>query len=123
MKILVVDDEPVQLETICRGLRLYGHHCLQAINGTAALEVLAGPEGASVELLLTDLTMPDTTGYQLIQEVTRTRPGLPIVVFTGLHSSPDLGAVREGGIPVLQKPFGPDALMNIIRKLCPSCCD
>ena len=113
--ILVVDDEKHQLETVCRGLFLYGYRCTGALDADSALELLAGPEGDSFDLVLTDLTMPGNSGLYLIDQVKRKRPKLPIIVITGLVATGEVDAVRNKGIPLLQKPFEPDTLDKAIR--------
>lgn len=117
MRILVVDDDPVQLETICRGLFLYGHDCLKAAHGGRALEILNSTDGNRVEVLLTDFTMPGKNGFEIIQLARRQRPNLPAVLITGLTAAYDSAAVEEMGIPVLQKPFDPDLLDRTIRQV------
>jgi DNA-binding response OmpR family regulator len=117
MRILVVDDDSVQLETICRGLFLYGHECIKALHGGQALDILKEPAGKQVEMLLTDYTMPGKNGFEVIQLARRIRPDLPAVLITGLTSAYDNVAVEEMGIPVLQKPFDPELLDRTICKV------
>lgn len=114
--ILVVDDEQHQLETVCRGLRLYGFRCRGVPGVAEALDALAQDADDPYDLLLTDLTMPDRSGLELIARVRRDRPALPIVVITGLAASAEVATVREQGIPLLQKPFEPDTLDAAIRR-------
>jgi CheY-like chemotaxis protein len=109
-QILVVDDEADQLETLCRGLFLLGLECVPARCAAEALERLAGADGARVDLLLTDLTMPGWSGAELVERARATRPGLPVLVITGLALSPEVTAMRARGIPILRKPFTPDQL-------------
>lgn len=115
LNILVVDDEKHQLETVCRGLFLYGYRCDGALDVAAALELIDGPGGEDFDLVLTDLTMPGSTGLYLIDQLRQRRPELPIIVITGLAASQEVERVREQGIPLLQKPFEPDTLDRAIR--------
>lgn len=112
--ILVIDDEQHQLDTVCRGLLLYGHHCRGVLNVKAALDALANDDGG-FDLVLTDLTMPGRSGLDLIERVREYWPHLPIVVITGLAATPEVERVRELKIPILQKPFDPDTLDLTIR--------
>jgi len=114
-RILVVDDEQTQLETVCRGLFLYGYQCTGALDADAAIEQLTAPDGSDFDLMLTDLTMPGSSGIELIEEVRRRWPDLPIVVITGLAASPEVEQVADMAIPLLQKPFEPDTLDQMIR--------
>ena len=114
-KILVVDDEQHLLETVCRGLFLYGYQCIGVLDVDSALKLLGGPGAEGFDLVLTDLTMPDNSGLDLIDQLRRHRPELPIIVITGLAASEEVERVREQGIPLLQKPFEPDTLDQTIR--------
>jgi len=115
--VLVVDDEPDQLETLRRGLFLLGLDCLTARGCDEALAQLTGPGGARVGLLLTDLSMPGRSGAELIERARTARPELPVLVVTGLALSPEVMAVRARGIPILRKPFTPDQLGLAIAAL------
>jgi DNA-binding NtrC family response regulator len=115
VKILVVDDESVQVESISRGLFLFGHEVVPALSSAEAEAVLRGSEGAEIDLLLTDMTMPGQSGLGLIDLAKEIRSDLPVVVITGLTTSPDVDEVKRRGIPVLGKPFAPDELDRTIR--------
>lgn len=117
LKILVVDDEPIQRETLCRGLSLLGHRCVSAASSDEALKLLSQRTSRPFELLLTDLTMPVQSGLQLIERALRLRPELQVLVITGLHTSQDARAAQAQGIPVLPKPFSPDQLQAAINNL------
>jgi CheY-like chemotaxis protein len=117
MRILVVDDEPDQLDTICCGLLLYGYDYIKAHHGGQALDYLNGPYGHSIDLLLTDLTMPGKSGLELIQQVHQQRPDLPAIATTGLSYSSDMPEIRRRKITVLKKPFAPRCLDRAICKL------
>ncbi|MDP8254829.1 MAG: response regulator [Candidatus Alcyoniella australis] len=116
MRVLVVDDERTMLETIRRGLLLYGHECLTAIDADEALIQIDSPQGEMIDLLLTDLTMPGKSGLSLIEQARTIRKELPVVVITGLNSSMDIQKVRDLGLPLLQKPFNPEQLDCTLRE-------
>ncbi|MDJ0764955.1 MAG: response regulator [Myxococcota bacterium] len=112
--ILVVDDELHQLETIRRGLFLYGYESRGASNADEALAVLTGPERGSFDLVLTDLTMPGRSGIELIEQIQLRMPTLPIIVITGLAATKEIEWVQQRGLPILQKPFEPDGLHRLV---------
>jgi DNA-binding response OmpR family regulator len=114
LKILVVDDEPAQRDTLCRGIRLMGHRCLPAADCREALEQL---DARPPDVLVTDMTMPGESGLLLITRARQRRPDLPVIIISGLLSNSDLDAARDMGIPVLQKPFNPDQLEDAIHRL------
>lgn len=117
MKILIVDDEPHLLESISRGLFLYGYDSIKATHAGMAMELLNSEVGPNIDVLITDLTMPGKTGAELIELAHRTRPDLPVIVLSGLTLNPELEKLRKAGIPILQKPFDPETLNTIIQKL------
>lgn len=112
--ILLVDDELVQIETLRRGLLLFGyyHHC--ACNALDALGYLKTAQNPPVDLLITDLTMPDCSGLQLIKEVLDQNPTLPIIVITGLAVNQEIDEIRQRGHLLLAKPFTPEELDKAI---------
>jgi DNA-binding NtrC family response regulator len=112
----VIDDEQHQLDTLCRGLLLYGYRCQGVLSVEAALDALANEDGDSFQLIVTDLTMPGRSGLELIERVRKDWPDRPIVVLTGLAATAEVGLVRRMKIPLLRKPFDPDALDAIVRR-------
>jgi CheY-like chemotaxis protein len=118
MKILIVDDEPALLETLCRGLNLHGHHCLVATDGRDALEILNRTNPEAVDLVLTDLSMPRVSGLELVHEIRTTLPALPVVVMSGLFQAGQVRQLAAQGVLVLKKPFCPDRLLEAIEAAC-----
>ncbi len=115
--VLLVDDEPVQVESICRGLFMYQYEWQTASNAKDAMEILQGPQGVNIDLLLTDLTMPGRSGLELIQQARTLFPSLKVMIISGLGLTPAILQVAEQGIPILEKPFSPDKLDQRIRNL------
>ena len=115
-QILVIDDEQHQLDTVCRGLHLYGYQCHGVNSADEAFDLLVGDGGDGFDLVLTDLTMPGRSGLAVIEKIQNERPDLPIVVIAGLRATAEVEMVREKNIPLLKKPFAPDTLDAVIRK-------
>lgn len=115
--ILVVDDDQHQLDTIRRGLFLCGYDSLGVQSVDAALTFLDSPEGGKIDLVLTDLTMPGSTGLYLIEELRKSKPSLPVIVITGLAATNEIATIQQYGIPILRKPFAPDWLDQAIKAL------
>jgi CheY-like chemotaxis protein len=80
-RVLVVDDDPLILETLCETLQLAGYNVLSAANAAAALPLIKH-EG-NIDLLLTDFSMPGLNGVGLIREAQRHRPELSAILVTG----------------------------------------
>jgi PAS domain S-box-containing protein len=114
--ILVVEDS-VQLRELFRDvLELHGYRVLDAPNGRAALEVAAGHSG-TIDLLLTDVIMPEMNGRQLADHLVAARPGIKVLFASG-YSEEDLARHGvEGGMAYLQKPFNPGALARRVKEI------
>jgi PAS domain S-box-containing protein len=80
--VLIVDDEPTLTEVLKMLLETLGYHARSVNSPAEALKALKD-DGAYVDLLLTDLTMPGMTGIELAREARRIRPGLPVILLTG----------------------------------------
>jgi two-component system response regulator FlrC len=115
-RVLVIDEERHQLDTVIRGLALYGYRCLGAANVEAGVEALAKDQGGGFDLVLVDLTTSGRSGLALIETVQERWPDLPIVAITGLAATAEIETVRDRKITLLEKPFGPDVLDAVIRR-------
>lgn len=113
--MLIVDDELDQLETLRRGLTLLDLECVTARSAAEALALLHTP--LSIDVLLTDLTMPGRSGAELLDRARSLRPELPALVLTGLVSSPEVKGLQARGIPILRKPFTAERLADAIEAL------
>lgn len=113
--ILVVEDDNVVRLVVRETLRRAGYRVLEAREGEAALEVVAGHEG-SIQLLLSDVVMPGMDGPSLAERVSSTHPGLKTLYMSG-H---DEDAIHRHGIPAdarcLEKPFTRERLIQSIRE-------
>lgn len=102
MEILIVDDEPEVAEILARSLSREGHRSTVAYSGEEALRLLGSFQP---DALFLDVSMPGMSGLELLQEVRRLRPSLPVVVITG-HATPDeiQEVKRLGAVDVIAKP-------------------
>ncbi len=117
MRVLVVDDERNQRETICRGLFLYGYDCISVKDLDDALLILNGPDGQGIEMLITDMTKPGTDGCGLIDNIKGLHENLRVLVIAGLHRTAEIDCLRRRGITILQKPFDPDNLHMLMQRM------
>jgi len=112
--VLIVDDSKVGRSMMVYALRTDGLHVLEAGDGREALDVM---RRAPVDMLITDLRMPDVDGIELVRKV-RAMDGyaeVPILMISGLADD----AVREqalhAGVSVfLKKPFKPQQLHDLV---------
>jgi len=113
--ILVVDDE-VPLTALCRRvLEGRGYAVTTCNHPDEAFEVFAAAPD-DFDLLLTDQTMPDQTGVDLAQRILRSRPGLPVVIMTGLAQSASADDLSQLGVKqILLKPVRTADLLRQVR--------
>jgi PAS domain S-box-containing protein len=114
--VLVVEDEAPVRELVCNLLISQGYRVLQAESGTEAIEIWRGSK-EHVDLLLTDLVMPNQmNGRELAEKLWAERPHLK-VIFTSGYSVDVIGAdfVLQRGINYLQKPYPPKKLAVMVR--------
>jgi DNA-binding NtrC family response regulator len=101
--ILVVDDEPNSLFGVCQVLTDEGFQAIPAQNGREALDRL---QTNSVNLLITDEKMPDLSGMELLLEVKKTHPHIPVILITAYGSvSMAVEAVKKGAFYFFEKPI------------------
>ncbi len=100
-RVLLVDDDPLVLTSTAAMLEDLGHSVVEATSGLQALEILR--VAAPVDLVIADYAMPGMTGLQLADELSRLRPGLPVLLATGYAELPE---TAPAGLVRLGKPFG-----------------
>ncbi len=117
--VLVVDDEAAVLAVTCKMLGRLGFDVLTARDGQEAVE-LYRDQGAGIELVLMDLTMPRMSGEEAFAELRRMNPEVRVVLASG-YDEKDIatrfaGKGLAGGI---QKPYTLDKLASVLRNLFP----
>jgi two-component system, cell cycle sensor histidine kinase and response regulator CckA len=113
--ILVVEDEDMLRETICRGLNIYGYTVLAAQQGGEAL-LLCEQHPGPIHLLLTDVVMPQMNGRDLADRLTPLRPGIKVLYMSGYTENAIVHhGVLETNVSFIPKPFRVKKLMEKIR--------
>jgi CheY-like chemotaxis protein len=111
-RILVVDDEPTIRETLVHLLRALGYEVVEADGGRAGLARLAE---APVDLVLTDLGMPDMNGWEVARAVKARPSRVPVVLVTGWgDDGPAPGADHSLVAAVLSKPFRVQDIVKVL---------
>jgi DNA-binding response OmpR family regulator len=112
--ILVVDDEPIERQSLTDILRLEGYHVAAVGNGEAAIDyVRTNP----VDLILLDLRMPGMSGLEVIKVLTRISPDIEIILLTA-HGSIEsaIDALRHRVHDYLLKPASPAQILESITR-------
>ncbi len=115
--ILVIEDEDVVRNLACRGLRDHGYSVVEARNGAQALHYIEQHPG-TVDLVISDVVMPEMGGRDLGQSLARVEPGLPVLFMSG-YTGEDVvqRGLLDPGAPFQQKPFTPAGLATKIRAM------
>jgi CheY-like chemotaxis protein len=112
--ILLVDDEEGVRKLCCAILQANGYDVLEAGNGSAALAAYE-KNAHKVGLLVTDIVMPQMSGFELAKKLAELAPNLKILYMSGYRENA-LGAAAGGSArPFLHKPFTPDDLLAKVR--------
>ncbi len=115
--ILFVEDEESVRELVTEYLAARGYRVLEASDGVKALEIASRHDG-EIQLLITDVVMPQLSGRELASRVSAGRPGLKVLYISGYtDDSIFRHGVLEGGMAFLQKPFNLKALAAKIREV------
>jgi PAS domain S-box-containing protein len=124
IKALVVDDEPEARELLFYALGQYGASVTTASSAAEALEILKQANGAPPDILISDISMPEQDGYNLIQEVRAWERSagrdrlLPAIALTAFSRTEDrLRALMYGFHMHVAKPVDPMELALVIRTL------
>jgi len=112
--VLIIDDEKSFLESLKGGLEDNDFNILTGNNGKEAVEILASHD---VDLLITDLKMPEMGGYELVAYMGRNFPGTPVVVMTA-YGAPEMEENFHmlGVAAYLEKPIDMDEMSRVIRE-------
>ncbi len=117
--VLAVDDSKTMRDMVSFTLRGAGYSVVEADNGVSALNVL---KGQKVDLIITDINMPQMDGITLVKNV-RGLPqyaGTPILVLTTEADQTKKDEGRAAGATGwIVKPFSPDKLLQVVAKVCP----
>ena len=112
--ILLVEDEEGLRSLNARGLKSRGYNVLEAGNGLEAIELIDGHDG-SIDLVVSDVVMPEMDGPALLKELRKRSPDLKIIFVSGYAEEAFAKSLPEGGqFEFLAKPF---TLKQLIAKV------
>ena len=112
--ILIIDDEAAQRDALAGHLQKQGFHILTAGTGLEGVAVLQAEE---VDVVLTDLRMPDLDGMGVLRQARRINPAIEVVMMTAYGSVDGaVDAMQEGAFNYLQKPLELDELDQVLAR-------
>jgi DNA-binding response OmpR family regulator len=113
--VLIVDDEAEVADTCARVLTRAGFDCMVAYDSPAGLALIDGRQPA---LVLCDINLPTSNGFEIARYVRWKAPGTPVILMTTHHSSNVPGlAARAGASHYLPKPFSNAELISTVKSL------
>ena len=116
--VLVVDDEPAIRALLRHILERDGHAVTEAENGRKAMRAL---RNARVDLVITDIIMPEQEGMETISEIRRIRPDIKIIAMSGGGRRLSMDflplAARLGADRTIEKPFKPASIAAAVSEL------
>jgi two-component system response regulator FlrC len=112
--ILVVEDDADLQAALCDTLTLAGYKTLTASDGLAALEIL---KQQAVDMVITDIQMPQMDGHELLKKIKAQWQDLPVMLMTAYGSiQMAVEAMRDGAVDYLSKPFEAEVLVAMVNQ-------
>jgi len=117
LNILVVDSDPIQLQSLARGLKGRGHSVVTATDKTEVFSLLEEP-GDPIHLILTDLKIPQLNAFELATKARVGNEMFPVIIMT-TFISPELKnkIQHQPCTALIEKPFGLEKLIQLIEGL------
>ncbi len=113
-RILIIDDDDLNLKMLNEALTARGHLVVAAQAGNEAVEIFARD---SFGLVITDLSMPGMSGWQVAREMKRINPRVPVILLSGWAIQQDEQKVRESGVDyVISKPCSLKTLKGAVEE-------
>jgi DNA-binding response OmpR family regulator len=119
-RILLIEDDDSVRTILLLTLTHHGHTVIEASNGREGLDLF---RQSNVDLVITDIVMPEKEGFEVMMKLRRKHPSMKIIAMSGgglhnaahyLHTAKLLGAAK-----VLAKPFSNETLMAAVNELLP----
>ncbi|MCX7982240.1 MAG: response regulator [Syntrophales bacterium] len=104
-RILVVDDEDINIDILVEWLELMGFEVLAARSGEEALDIMEQRRG-EIDLIILDMVMPGLSGEQVFYRLKELTPEAKVIIISGYALEDKVSRlIRDGAISFLQKPF------------------
>ena len=116
--VLLAEDEPLVRKLVAQVLRDQGYRVMEAATGQEALKIFQSQEPSSVQMLLTDVVMPQMGGIELAQRIKNIQPNTKVLFASGYTQEPlFLAGDSSQEIRFIQKPFIADDLASKVREV------
>jgi CheY-like chemotaxis protein len=115
-RILLVDDEQSVITFLKSLLERLGYEVQASSKAIEALEIFKN-NSEDLDLIITDMTMPDLTGLDLAREVVKIRPDMPVIICTGYSDKINEKKAEEFGVSLIMKPYVANEVAVKIRKV------
>jgi len=113
--VLIVEDEPSVREILSWRLSEEGYQCEVVSNAHDALQKLES--GMRFEIMMSDIRMPGLSGVELLTKVREIEPDMAVVMVTaGSDVNTAINTLRLGAFDYITKPFGTEAILNVIER-------
>ena len=113
--VLVVDDNAEQVNILKKILAREGYAVSAATSGDDALKII---QDATVDVLITDMSMPEMDGITLLKKAKVLKKNLPVIIITAFGEwGPYAEALREGAADFLSKPFKVDEILKVLKRV------
>jgi len=114
--ILLVDDDPGFLMALTKMLLKQGYEVTGTANPAAALEAIQG-QNQGVDLVVTDLSMPETSGRTLLNAIKTAFPRTEVIVITAFGDElAKSNAIRDGAYAFVDKPLDPPEFLGLVER-------
>ena len=115
--ILVVEDEVLIRLVIADYLRDCGYKVHEAVSGEEAIAILQAPE-VSIDVVFSDVEMPGSMdGFALARWVRANKPGMEVILTSGIERSADIAATLCEAGPLMTKPYSSQDVVDRLRQL------
>ena len=116
-RILFVDDEPALAKMGAKILESLGYSVISTTSSIRALELFRS-ESEAIDLVITDMTMPNMSGEVLAKELMTIKPQVPVILITGYNKNIEHDSAMRAGIKAFcDKPIGKEGLALTVRKV------
>lgn len=113
-KILIIDDEPAQVQALAGFLEKKGYDIQSALNGREGLQQI---ERQTIDLVITDFRLPDIDGLEVLKRIRAINPDIDVIMMTAYGSVESaVEAMRAGAVDYLMKPIDLDQLELVLAR-------